>query len=268
MAISILTKCVTSSFLKLSNYSVHDIRTDVIMPRIRINWGTIAGMVPEGMKETEDDYDPYTIRITKDSFIYAYAEYDTTDFKWLKSKIIVSDTSTCWETNPPEPDYSHIQYYYKLIGCVYLKSGVIDKIYTDIGNVSFHMRPITSRNRNLEIIDSTEVEGSPVIRIRWGTIANLQPEGFEPGDFPYYTIPLSESVFVYAAAELDPLRMIWKRSWIQTSPHELRSTANIVYRLIGSVGIFENRIVSITNVPYGDVVLGLQDLNLYDGRER
>ena len=254
-------KCATSYFLKISNYSFFDLSDDTIIPRIKINWGKIAGLVPMGMKPIEKEYTAMVLPVYRDTDIYAHAVYDTIDQKWIHSKILTVPTGEDLINSPPLKDTYHFQYYYKHIGTVLLKAGNIDKILTQIGNIDFNLKPI-QKEFPLQIIDATEEPGKPRIRIKWGTIANLHPEGFEIGDFPGYYLNLNESSFVYACAKLDPGKMIWEKSWIEISTVSLYSTPVISYKLIGSVQVFEGKIVSITNPLYNDVTMGLQDLYL------
>ena len=263
MSAIIINKCYTSSFLKITNFSLYDVADDVMLPRIKINWGTIAGLVPEGMGPEDGEHSGAVMRITRDCYVYAHAEYNVIEHKWSNAKILLCPIGFNWEINPPETDNYAIQYYYKLIGSIVLKKGIIHKILTHTGNVEFNLKPIPTE-RPLHIIDATEEPGKPKIRIKWGTIANLQPEGFEPGDFPGYYVETPESCLVYAAAEFNPEKMIWEKSWIQTSQERLYATSTTAYKLIGSIQVFEGKIVSIANPPYGDVTLGLQDLYLHE----
>ena len=261
MSAIINNKCITTSYLKITNFSLQDLTNDTFLPRIKVNWGTISGLIPKDMPQIYDNDDGLYLQIFEDSHVYACAEYDLIEKKWQNAQIITTSIDNMWEKEPLQKDTPYIQYYYKLIGTILLKQGAIYKIITHSGNVDFQLKPI-NKDIPLDIIDATEKSGKTQVRIKWGTIANLQPEGFAIGDFPRYYLPIKESGYIYACAELDPEKIIWTKSWILFSKEKIYSTSKIVYKLIGSVLVYNGNIINIASCSNGNVELGLQDLNL------
>lgn len=107
----------------------------------------------------------------------------------------------------------------------------------------------------LQVSDATGSDHALKVRVSWGTIVGRQPTGFAAGDDPIFTLPITDSTYVYAYADANLTDVRWTGAGVVVNDDPfLTNTTTRAYRMIGSVSVdTDTGKISATTSTCGEV---------------